>query len=114
MAQRDSEDTVDALDDTAAAGGALPAPHPPLTTYYAAAADRDGFVRDLFNQAAGSYDRINAAFSLGSGAWYRGGPCSAADCSRTRHCWTWRSAPGWWRGRRSASWAARPVSSAST
>ena len=71
MAQRNSEDAVDSLDDTAAPGGALPAPHPPLTTYYAAAADRDGFVRDLFNQAAGSYDRINAAFSLGSGAWYR-------------------------------------------
>jgi demethylmenaquinone methyltransferase / 2-methoxy-6-polyprenyl-1,4-benzoquinol methylase len=48
-----------------------PAPHPPLTAYYAADADRDGFVRDLFDETAASYDRINAAFSLGSGAWYR-------------------------------------------
>jgi demethylmenaquinone methyltransferase/2-methoxy-6-polyprenyl-1,4-benzoquinol methylase len=42
-----------------------------LTEYYPTPADRDGFVQSLFDQAAGSYDRINAAFSLGSGAWYR-------------------------------------------
>lgn len=48
-----------------------PAPHPPLLDYHPAAQDRDGFVRNLFNGSAGSYDRINAAFSLGSGAWYR-------------------------------------------
>ncbi|SDC94386.1 class I SAM-dependent methyltransferase [Belnapia rosea] len=50
---------------------AYPAPHPTLTEYYKSAEDRDGFVRTLFDQAAGSYDRINTAFSLGSGAWYR-------------------------------------------
>ena len=55
----------------AGAGEAAPAPHRTLTGYYAADAERDSFVRDLFNQAAGSYDRINLAFSLGSGAWYR-------------------------------------------
>ena len=48
-----------------------PAPHPPLLDYHPAAGDRDGFVRSLFNGSAESYDRINSAFSLGSGAWYR-------------------------------------------
>jgi len=51
--------------------GARPAPHPPLTAYYPAAADRDGFVRRIFDRTAPSYERINAAFSFGSGAWYR-------------------------------------------
>ena len=41
------------------------APHPPLLDYHPAAQDRDGFVRNLFNQTAGSYDRIKSAFSLG-------------------------------------------------
>lgn len=50
---------------------ARPVPHPTLTEYYQSADARDGFVRQLFDQAAGSYDRINTAFSLGSGAWYR-------------------------------------------
>ena len=61
------------LRDAPAAGATRPrsAPHPPLTAYYAAEVDRDAFVRDLFDRTAGSYDRINAAFSLGSGAWYR-------------------------------------------
>lgn len=49
----------------------LVAPHPPLAAYYHGGAARDGFVRRLFDETAGSYDRINAAFSLGSGAWYR-------------------------------------------
>jgi ubiquinone/menaquinone biosynthesis C-methylase UbiE len=48
-----------------------PAPHPMLTAYYKTAAGRDVFVRRLFDQSAASYDRINAAFSFGSGAWYR-------------------------------------------
>jgi demethylmenaquinone methyltransferase/2-methoxy-6-polyprenyl-1,4-benzoquinol methylase len=42
-----------------------------LTAYYKTAAGRDVFVRRLFDQSAASYDRINAAFSFGSGAWYR-------------------------------------------
>src|SRR3954470_12091956 len=47
------------------------APHPPLPGYYTKDETRDGFVRDLFNRTADSYDRINATFSFGSGAWYR-------------------------------------------
>jgi demethylmenaquinone methyltransferase/2-methoxy-6-polyprenyl-1,4-benzoquinol methylase len=53
------------------AGGGDPAPHPTLTGYYQTPQERDGFVQTLFDGAAGSYDRINTAFSFGSGAWYR-------------------------------------------
>jgi demethylmenaquinone methyltransferase / 2-methoxy-6-polyprenyl-1,4-benzoquinol methylase len=57
------------VQDTERPGGA--APPPPLTSYYGEGVSRDGFVRDLFDRTAGSYDRINALASLGSGAWYR-------------------------------------------
>lgn len=46
-------------------------PHPPLTDYYTDAGQRPAFVRGLFDEAASSYDSVNRAFSLGSGAWYR-------------------------------------------
>jgi demethylmenaquinone methyltransferase/2-methoxy-6-polyprenyl-1,4-benzoquinol methylase len=46
-------------------------PHPALPGYYGADAERAGFVRRLFDDTAAQYDRINAVFSLGSGAWYR-------------------------------------------
>jgi demethylmenaquinone methyltransferase / 2-methoxy-6-polyprenyl-1,4-benzoquinol methylase len=39
--------------------------------YYADPANRLSTVRDLFNQSAQYYDRVNLLFSLGSGAWYR-------------------------------------------
>ena len=51
--------------------GKSAAPHAPLVAYYSTPLDRSGFVRDLFNRTAESYDRINFGFSLGSGAWYR-------------------------------------------
>ncbi len=47
------------------------APHPPLARYYGGGTSRDGFVRGIFDRTAGSYDRINALASLGSGGWYR-------------------------------------------
>ena len=47
------------------------APHPLLGTYYERAADRDAFVRSLFDRSARHYDRINRLFSLGLGNWYR-------------------------------------------
>lgn len=48
------------------------APHPPLSDYYAGAADKDGFVRELFDSTAEDYDRIERILALGTGAWYRG------------------------------------------
>lgn len=47
------------------------APHPNLTDYYPTPAERRGFVRTLFNNTAGDYDRINRIFALGSGGRHR-------------------------------------------
>jgi demethylmenaquinone methyltransferase/2-methoxy-6-polyprenyl-1,4-benzoquinol methylase len=47
------------------------APHAPLLDYYHAPLARAGFVRDLFDRTAHSYDRINGVLSFGSGGWYR-------------------------------------------
>ncbi len=49
----------------------MQAPHPPLTTYYPAEADRAGWVRGLFDRTAGDYDRMERAMAFGSGSWYR-------------------------------------------
>jgi demethylmenaquinone methyltransferase / 2-methoxy-6-polyprenyl-1,4-benzoquinol methylase len=49
----------------------MQAPHPPLKEYYAHEADRDGWVRRLFDQTAGDYDRIERVMAFGSGSWYR-------------------------------------------
>ncbi|MBR0655518.1 class I SAM-dependent methyltransferase [Plastoroseomonas arctica] len=46
-------------------------PHPVLSGYYGDAAEREAFVRQLFDTSAADYDRINRIMSLGSGAWYR-------------------------------------------
>lgn len=47
------------------------APHATLPRHYADDRQRDRFVQGLFDQGAPSYDRINAIFSLGTGARYR-------------------------------------------
>ena len=49
----------------------MQAPHPPLKDYYAHEADKDGWVRGLFDQTAGDYDRVERAMAFGSGSWYR-------------------------------------------
>ena len=46
-------------------------PHPPLADYYATAEKRRGFVRDIFNQTAPDYDRVESVLAFGSGPWYR-------------------------------------------
>ncbi|MFC3126467.1 class I SAM-dependent methyltransferase [Pseudoroseomonas globiformis] len=47
------------------------APHPALPAYYQGTDGRAAFVRQLFDDTAAHYDRINRVFSLGTGAWYR-------------------------------------------
>lgn len=47
------------------------APHAPLPAYYGAASGRVGFLRQLFDDTAPQYDRINRLFSLGTGGRYR-------------------------------------------
>jgi demethylmenaquinone methyltransferase / 2-methoxy-6-polyprenyl-1,4-benzoquinol methylase len=49
----------------------MQAPHPPLKDYYPHEADRDGWLRGLFDQTAGDYDRVERFMALGSGSWYR-------------------------------------------
>lgn len=46
-------------------------PHPVLPAYYETHDQRARFVRQLFDDTAPYYDRINEIFSLGSGARYR-------------------------------------------
>ncbi len=46
-------------------------PHPVLTDHYASADERVRYVRPLFDEAAPSYDRINAWMSLRTGERYR-------------------------------------------
>ena len=46
-------------------------PHPVLTNHYASADQRVRYLRSLFDEAAPSYDRINAWMSLRTGERYR-------------------------------------------
>ncbi len=46
-------------------------PHPPLADYYATAEHRRSFVRDIFNNTAPDYDRVERLLAFGSGPWYR-------------------------------------------
>lgn len=47
------------------------APHPPLSEYYGAPAQREQFVRDMFDDTAQWYDWTDRYLSFGSGPWYR-------------------------------------------
>jgi demethylmenaquinone methyltransferase/2-methoxy-6-polyprenyl-1,4-benzoquinol methylase len=49
----------------------MQAPHQPLKEYYSHEAERPGWLRALFDQTAGDYDRIERFLALGSGSWYR-------------------------------------------
>jgi demethylmenaquinone methyltransferase/2-methoxy-6-polyprenyl-1,4-benzoquinol methylase len=46
-------------------------PHPVLPAYYSSAELKGGFVKDLFDETAVLYDRINSAAFLGTSLWYR-------------------------------------------
>jgi demethylmenaquinone methyltransferase/2-methoxy-6-polyprenyl-1,4-benzoquinol methylase len=43
-----------------------------LSRFYQRAEERPGFLLDLFDGAAGYYDRLCSVMSLGTGQWYRG------------------------------------------
>src|SRR2546428_14161610 len=48
------------------------APHPALPRYYDdGVSGKRSFVRRIFNQTAGDYDRVERVMALGSGSWYR-------------------------------------------
>lgn len=47
------------------------APHPPLTHFYKDPAQREAYVRDIFDETAPWYDWATWFLSFGSGDWYR-------------------------------------------
>jgi demethylmenaquinone methyltransferase / 2-methoxy-6-polyprenyl-1,4-benzoquinol methylase len=47
------------------------APHPTLKSYYSAPESKRAFLREIFDDTAGDYDRIEKWLGLGSGSWYR-------------------------------------------
>jgi demethylmenaquinone methyltransferase/2-methoxy-6-polyprenyl-1,4-benzoquinol methylase len=59
------------VQDSSRRSHAVLVPHPPLAAFYGAGTPREDFVRGIFDLTCGSYNRINALASLGSGAWYR-------------------------------------------
>jgi demethylmenaquinone methyltransferase / 2-methoxy-6-polyprenyl-1,4-benzoquinol methylase len=46
-------------------------PHAPLTAYYQHEAERQVFLRDIFDSTAADYDRIERMLAFGTGPWYR-------------------------------------------
>jgi demethylmenaquinone methyltransferase/2-methoxy-6-polyprenyl-1,4-benzoquinol methylase len=50
---------------------AVLAPHPVLPGYYREEKEKRGFVRKIFNETAGDYDRVERIMALGTGSWYR-------------------------------------------
>jgi demethylmenaquinone methyltransferase / 2-methoxy-6-polyprenyl-1,4-benzoquinol methylase len=47
------------------------APHALLHHYYRSDADRRRFIRGIFDDTAGDYDRVDRLLALGTGSWYR-------------------------------------------
>ena len=57
-------------DDGRAAAAAI-APHAPIAGAYDRPEQKRPFVRRIFDEAAGDYDRVERMMALGSGPWYR-------------------------------------------
>ena len=47
------------------------APHPTLGRYYESPEHKRSFVRRIFDESAGQYDRVERMMALGTGSWYR-------------------------------------------
>ena len=47
------------------------APHIPLTDYYQTEQERQAYLRQIFDNTAADYDRIEAIMALGTGSYYR-------------------------------------------
>lgn len=56
---------------TPSESGATVLPHAPLPAYYADEDEHQRFLRQIFDDTARDYDRIEAILALGSGRWYR-------------------------------------------
>jgi demethylmenaquinone methyltransferase/2-methoxy-6-polyprenyl-1,4-benzoquinol methylase len=49
---------------------ALP-PHPELRSYYRGDREKGAFLKQIFDETASDYDRVESVLALGSGRWYR-------------------------------------------
>ena len=47
------------------------APHIPLTDYYQTEQDRQAYLREIFDNTAADYDRIESMLAWGTGSRYR-------------------------------------------
>jgi demethylmenaquinone methyltransferase/2-methoxy-6-polyprenyl-1,4-benzoquinol methylase len=63
---------------------ALP-PHPVLPRYYAGLRQKRAFLRDIFDQTAPDYDRVERVLAFGSGRWYRRGALTRAGLREGMH-----------------------------
>ena len=59
------------MDERSSNGSSVVAPYAPLRRYYADEENRGSFVREIFDNSAVDYDRVERAMALGSGSWYR-------------------------------------------
>jgi demethylmenaquinone methyltransferase/2-methoxy-6-polyprenyl-1,4-benzoquinol methylase len=62
------------------------APHPTLERYYAGPEHKRSFVRRLFDESAGQYDRVERMMAFGTGSWYRRRALARAGLSRGMKC----------------------------
>src|SRR5687767_833596 len=58
------------------------APHPPIAGYYLRPDQKRPFVRQIFDHAAGDYDRVERMMALGRGSLYRRGALERAGLRR--------------------------------
>ena len=56
---------------TSTAAAQVLRPHTPLPAYYGEEADRERYLRRIFDDTAADYDRIEKVLAFGSGRWYR-------------------------------------------
>jgi len=50
---------------------AVLAPHPVLPDYYQSDTGKRQFIRGIFDETAGDYDRVDRLLAFGTGSWYR-------------------------------------------
>ncbi|MEQ1682943.1 MAG: class I SAM-dependent methyltransferase [Burkholderiaceae bacterium] len=57
--------------NTSAVAAQVLRPHTPLPAYYGDEAEREQYLRRIFDDTAADYDRIEKVLAFGSGRWYR-------------------------------------------
>jgi demethylmenaquinone methyltransferase / 2-methoxy-6-polyprenyl-1,4-benzoquinol methylase len=57
--------------NTSTAAAQVLRPHAPLPAYYGEEAEREQYLRRIFDDTAADYDRVEKVLAFGSGRWYR-------------------------------------------